>query len=127
MTDRGKRITFGKTDKFKGDNGQGSICCGCGCCCFLAVRPCSGHGGTGTGGGTIRPGDSDYPERGSPERDGEFQEPPDRYWDGDGKEYRLDYWGILTIPGQDAGRASGAEDGAIPVWKGLKGFPALFP
>ena len=33
--------------------------------------------------------------------DGEFQEPSDRYWDGDGKEYRLDYWEILTIPGQD--------------------------
>ena len=39
-----------------------------------------------------------------PAEDGEFQEPPDRYWDGDGKEYRLDYWEILTIPGQDAGR-----------------------
>ena len=39
-----------------------------------------------------------------PAEDGEFQEPPDRYWDGDGKEYRLDYWEILTIPGQDASR-----------------------
>ena len=39
-----------------------------------------------------------------PAEDGEFQDPPDRYWDGDGKEYRLDYWEILTIPGQDAGR-----------------------
>lgn len=33
--------------------------------------------------------------------EGEFQEPSDRYWDNDGKEYRLDYWEIVTIPGQE--------------------------
>lgn len=35
---------------------------------------------------------------------GEIQEPSDRYWDGNGKEYRLDYWEIVTIPGQDVSR-----------------------
>ena len=31
--------------------------------------------------------------------DGGIREPADRYWDGDGKEYRLDSWEIVTIPG----------------------------
>lgn len=36
--------------------------------------------------------------------DGGIREPADRYWDGDGKEYRLDSWEIVTIPGQDVSR-----------------------
>ena len=35
---------------------------------------------------------------------GEIQEPSEQYWDGNGNEYRLDYWEIVTIPGQDVSR-----------------------
>ncbi len=38
------------------------------------------------------------------EEDGGIREPADRYWDGNGKEYRLDSWEIVTIPGQDVSR-----------------------
>ena len=37
--------------------------------------------------------------------DGEIQKPPERYWDGDGKEYLLDYWETVTVPGQYVSRS----------------------
>ena len=37
--------------------------------------------------------------------DGEIQKPPERHWDGDGKEYLLDYWETVTVPGQYVSRS----------------------